>query len=339
MPEKNILITGGLGFIGSNFIPHFLESNPHYHIFNLDAVTYAADKKNLEEVESHSNYHFIQGNICDEKLVESLFAEHKFKNIIHFAAESHVDNSINSPGAFMQTNIIGTFNLLNAAFKLWHESPFKTKEEFQTARFLHVSTDEVYGSLGKTGLFSEDTPYAPNSPYSASKASSDFIVRSYFHTYGLNTVTTNCSNNYGPKQHDEKLIPTIIRNALSEKSIPIYGEGTNIRDWLYVKDHCKGVELALKTGRAGETYNIGGNNERTNNQICHKICELLDDLKPRQAGSYKDLITYVKDRPGHDFRYAINAGKIKENLNWKPDENFESGIIKTLNWYLRKYSK
>ena len=259
--------------------------------------------------------------------------------MINFAAESHVDNSILNPAAFVETNISGTFNLLQNAYQLWMNSPFSLKEEFKNARFLHVSTDEVYGTLGKEGLFTEKTPYAPNSPYSASKASSDFLVRSYFHTYGLPVVTTNCSNNYGPHQHDEKLIPTIIRTALSEKPIPIYGDGKNVRDWLYVSDHCKGINLVLKKGKLGETYNIGGRNERENIYIAQRICEILDKKQPLPNGkSYRDLITYVTDRPGHDKRYAIDATKIESELGWKADENFESGIEKTIEWYLQKYS-
>jgi len=273
-------------------------------------------------------------------LIHDLFAEYQFDEIIHFAAESHVDNSISDPSAFIETNINGTFNLLQTAYKLWMHEPFSIKEEFKSARFLHVSTDEVYGTLGDEGLFTEETPYAPNSPYSASKASSDLLVRSYFHTYGMPVVTTNCSNNYGPHQHDEKLIPTIIRKAIHEENIPIYGEGTNIRDWLYVLDHCKGIELAIAKGNLGETYNIGGRNERKNLYIAEKICSILDEEKPRaNQKNYSELITFVKDRPGHDFRYAIDATKIEDNLGWKAEETFETGIKKTIKWYLEKYSK
>jgi dTDP-glucose 4,6-dehydratase len=334
---KNILVTGGAGFIGSNFIPYFLEKYQEYGIVNLDALTYAGNLDNLVEVERHDRYTFVHGNICNRELVETLFTQYNFFGVIHFAAESHVDNSIAGPEAFIRTNINGTFTLLDVCRKYWMEEPFKTKPGFEKRRFLHVSTDEVYGSLGKAGLFTESTPYAPNSPYSASKASSDMLVRSYFHTYGLNAVTTNCSNNYGPKQHDEKLIPTIIRKALSGQPIPIYGDGMNVRDWLYVLDHVKGIDLVFCKGKAGETYNIGGRNERTNNQIVTTICEILDKEIPLKEGkSYKELIAYVKDRAGHDKRYAIDASKIENELNWRAEENFETGIVKTINWYLKK---
>ena len=335
---KNILVTGGAGFIGSNFVAHMLQ-NENITIFNLDKLTYAGDLNNLKTIENYKNYHFIEGDICDRKLVEDIFTKHNITDVIHFAAESHVDNSIKNPSAFIDTNIVGSFNLLDVAYKYWMDAPNQVKIEFKNARFLHVSTDEVYGTLGKTGLFEETTPYAPNSPYSASKAASDFIVRSYFHTYGMNVVTTNCSNNYGPNQHDEKLIPTIIRKCLSEENIPIYGDGLNIRDWLYVLDHCKGIEMVFNTGITGETYNIGGRNERTNLYIVDTICEVLDGIQPRKKGTYKDLKSYVTDRPGHDFRYAIDASKIENELGWKADENFESGILKTINWYVNKYTK
>lgn len=336
MSKRNVLVTGGVGFIGSNFIPNFLANND-YNVINLDKLTYAGNPENLKEVESNPNYTLIQGDICDKELVARLFEEYKFQYVLHFAAESHVDNSIEGPEEFIKTNIQGTFNLVHHAYKTWMDSPFVIKDEFKDARFLHVSTDEVYGTLGEEGYFTEQTPYAPNSPYSASKASSDFIIRSYFHTYGLNVVTTNCSNNYGPKQHKEKLIPTIIRNALAGKDIPIYGNGKNIRDWLYVLDHCKGIELAIKDGVAGETYNIGGNNEKTNIDICKTICRILDELSPNPNGtSYEDQIKFVKDRPGHDFRYAIDASKITNELGWNADENFDSGIKKTISWYLNK---
>lgn len=334
-----ILVTGGAGFIGSNFIPYFLEAHPNIQLVNLDALTYAGNLANVKEVENHPNYTFIKGDIVDRSTVELLFEKYDFKGVIHFAAESHVDNSIANPDAFMQTNIIGTFNLIDVAKRWWMISPGIYKEAFKNARFHHVSTDEVYGTLGKEGLFHETTPYAPNSPYSASKASSDFIVRSYHHTYGMNVVTTNCSNNYGPKQHDEKLIPVIIRKALGGEEIPIYGDGKNVRDWLYVLDHCKGIDLAYQNGRSGETYNIGGRNERNNLYIANKICELLDQKNPRENGtSYKDQIAFVKDRAGHDFRYAIDATKIEDELGWKADENFETGIEKTIDWYLNKYT-
>ncbi|NMM46803.1 dTDP-glucose 4,6-dehydratase [Marinigracilibium pacificum] len=335
---KTILITGGAGFIGSNFVPYFIEKYKDYKIINLDKLTYAGDLTNLKEIENHPNYHFVQGDICDYNIVDQLFKTHNVTDVIHFAAESHVDNSITGPEAFVKTNVNGTFTLLDAARRYWMNAPFEVKSGMENNRFHHISTDEVYGTLGKEGLFTEMTPYAPNSPYSASKASSDFLVRSYFHTYGLNVVTTNCSNNYGPKQHDEKLIPTIIRKAIKGDAIPIYGDGKNVRDWLYVLDHCKGIDLVFHDGKSGETYNIGGRNERENIYIATKICEILDQKKPLENKSYKELITYVKDRPGHDRRYAIDATKLEGDLGWKADENFESGIEKTIDWYLKKYN-
>lgn len=335
---KNILVTGGSGFIGANFIPYFIESNPDFHLVNLDLLTYAGNLDNVKEVENHPSYTFVQGDICDRNFVDKLFQKYKFHDVIHFAAESHVDNSISGPEAFIKTNVLGTFNLLDTARKLWMSAPNQYNVQFENSRFHHVSTDEVYGTLGETGLFNETTPYAPNSPYSASKAGSDMIVRSYFHTYGMNVVTTNCSNNYGPKQHNEKLIPTIIRKAIQGENIPIYGDGKNVRDWLYVLDHCKGIELAFKNGKAGETYNIGGRNERNNLYIVDRVCSILDEMKPKASGSYKEQITFVKDRPGHDLRYAIDATKIETELGWKAEENFESGIVKTVEWYLRKYA-
>jgi dTDP-glucose 4,6-dehydratase len=334
---KHILVTGGAGFIGSNFVPYFVENNPDYHLVNLDALTYAGNLDNVKEVETHPRYTFVKGDICDSNFIKELFDTYQFHDVIHFAAESHVDNSISGPEAFIKTNVLGTFNLLDTARKLWMIKPNQYHEAFKNARFHHVSTDEVYGTLGETGLFEETTPYAPNSPYSASKAGSDLIVRSYFHTYGMNVVTTNCSNNYGPKQHDEKLIPTIIRKALQGENIPIYGDGKNVRDWLYVLDHCKGIELAFKKGIAGETYNIGGRNERNNLYIVDTVCAILNELKPKATGKYQDQITFVTDRPGHDLRYAIDATKIETELGWKADENFESGIKKTIEWYLKKF--
>lgn len=338
MKNNKVLVTGGAGFIGSNYVAYVLGETQD-EIFVLDKLTYAGDLRNLEVVDGKSNYHFIKGDICDQPFVEALFQKHQFDKVVHFAAESHVDNSITGPGAFIETNIVGTFNLLHAAYTTWMDGPNALKEEFEHARFLHVSTDEVYGTLGETGLFTEETAYAPNSPYSASKASSDFIVRSYFHTYGMPVVTTNCSNNYGPHQHKEKLIPTIIRKAISGDPIPIYGDGQNIRDWLYVWDHCVGIKLVLDTGKLGETYNIGGRNERKNLYIAHAICDLLDALKPKDGASYKDQIEFVTDRPGHDFRYAIDATKIENDLGWKADENFESGIQKTIEWYLHNLDR
>jgi dTDP-glucose 4,6-dehydratase len=308
---QTVLITGGAGFIGSNFIPYFLGNNKEFKVVNLDLLTYAGNLYNLTEVENDSRYTFVKGDICDRSFIERLFRKYKFTGVIHFAAESHVDNS-------------------------WMDATNKYQKEFKNARFHHISTDEVYGTLGETGLFTEETSYAPNSPYSASKASSDFMVRSYFHTYGLNVVTTNCSNNYGPKQHDEKLIPTIIRKAISGENIPIYGDGKNIRDWLYVLDHCKGIELAYQNGKAGETYNIGGENEHNNLYIATTICAILDEILPKKA-SYKKQITFVDDRLGHDFRYAIDASKIESELNWRLGESFNEGIKKTIKWYLKKY--
>ena len=336
---KNLLVTGGAGFIGSNFIPYILSKYNDYHIVNLDALTYAGDLSNLEEIAGHERYTFVHGDICDKRLLNELFAKYAFEGVLHFAAESHVDNSIEGPEAFIRTNVFGTFALLDAARNSWMDAPFTVKKEKEKSRFLHVSTDEVYGSLGAEGLFTESTPYAPNSPYSASKASSDMLVRSYFHTYGLNVVTTNCSNNYGPRQHSEKLIPTIIRKALSGQPIPIYGDGKNVRDWLYVLDHAVGIDMVFHTGKNGETYNIGGRNERTNNQIAATICALLDRKRPKtDGGSYSEQITFVKDRAGHDRRYAIDASKIERELGWAAIENFESGIEKTIEWYLKKES-
>ena len=335
---KHILVTGGAGFIGANFVTYFIANNPDYHLVNLDALTYAGNLENVAEVANHERYTFVKGDIVDGEFIKNLFDQYQFHDVIHFAAESHVDNSISGPEAFIKTNVLGTFNLLDTARKLWMSAPNQYKAEFVNARFHHVSTDEVYGTLGETGLFEETTPYAPNSPYSASKAGSDMIVRSYFHTYGLNVVTSNCSNNYGPKQHNEKLIPTIIRKALAGENIPIYGDGKNVRDWLYVLDHCKGIELAFKTGRSGETYNIGGRNERNNLQIVDTVCNILNQLKPKATGKYQDQITFVKDRPGHDLRYAIDATKIETELGWKADENFETGIKKTIEWYLGKFA-
>ena len=335
---KNILVTGGAGFIGSNFIPYFLDKYSDYTIINLDLLTYAGSLDNLKEVENSSRYKFIKGDICNRELVEFIFSEYDIKGVIHFAAESHVDNSIENPSIFIETNINGTFTLIDVAYKYWMNKPFIYKDRYKNCRFHHISTDEVYGSLGEIGLFSETTPYAPNSPYSASKAGSDMVVRSYYYTYGLNSVITNCSNNYGAKQHDEKLIPTIIRKALNGEPIPIYGDGKNIRDWLFVLDHCKGIDLVYHIGNMGETYNIGGRNERTNLQIAKKICSILDTKVPKDI-SYRELISFVEDRAGHDRRYAIDATKIENELGWRADESFDSGIIKTIDYYLEKYSK
>ena len=338
--NKTILLTGTAGFIGSNFVPYFLEKYQNYNLVNLDLLTYAGNLENLKECETNPRYKFIKGDICNRELVEFIFSEYDIQGVIHFAAESHVDNSIKTPGVFIETNVNGTYTLIDVAKKAWIDRPFVYKKGYEDCRFHHISTDEVYGTLGETGFFTETTPYAPNSPYSASKASSDMIVRAYSETFGLNTVITNCSNNYGPKQHDEKLIPTIIRNALKGNPIPIYGDGKNIRDWLFVLDHCKGIELVYHNGKAGETYNIGGKNERTNLQIVDCICTILDELRPIKNNptlkSYKELITFVQDRAGHDRRYAIDATKIENELHWRADENFDSGIVKTIEWYLNK---
>ena len=333
--HKTILITGGAGFIGSNFVPYFCEKYPEYKIINLDKLTYAGNLENLRSCENMPNYSFVQGDICDADLIEKLFRENDVRGVIHFAAESHVDNSITGPRAFINTNIIGTFNLLDAARRHWMDAPGRIKPGYADARFHHISTDEVYGALGATGEFREDTPYAPNSPYSASKASSDFLVRAYHHTYGMNTTTSNCSNNYGPKQHDEKLIPHIISCALAGKSLPIYGRGENVRDWLYVMDHCRAIDLIFHQGRAGETYNVGGHNERNNITIVKTICSILDELRPRADGKkYESQIKFVADRAGHDFRYAIDAGKLEQELGWRANETFDTGIVKTVKWYL-----
>jgi dTDP-glucose 4,6-dehydratase len=331
---KNILITGGAGFIGSNFIVNFVNKYSQYNVINLDKLTYAGDLENLISIQDKDNYTFIEGDICDRGQVEDIFKKHSITDIIHFAAESHVDNSISGPETFINTNINGTFTLLDVARNAWMDEPYKYKQDYRNSKFHHISTDEVYGALGETGAFCEKTPYAPNSPYSASKASSDMIVRSYFHTYGLSCVTTNCSNNYGPRQHNEKLIPTIIKKALKSEPIPIYGDGKNIRDWLFVDDHCDAIDLVFHQGRLGETYCVGGECEMTNIEVVEKICEVLQESRPNSK-KYIDLIEFVKDRPGHDRRYAINIEKISSELNWKPRESFKSGIQKTIEWYLR----
>ncbi len=335
--KKSILVTGGAGFIGANFVPYFCDTHPQYHIINLDVLSYAGNLDNLAECEAMENYSFVHGSICDQALLDELFASHDIRGVIHFAAESHVDNSISGPAAFIETNIVGTFALLEAARRHWMLAPQHYKEGYEDCRFHHISTDEVYGTLGVTGLFEETTPYAPNSPYSASKASSDFLVRAYHHTYGMDVTTSNCSNNYGPKQHDEKLIPTIIRKCLAGEPIPIYGKGENVRDWLYALDHCKAIDLVYHKGVSGETYNVGGRNERTNMQIVQTICAILDEKRPREGGaSYAELISFVTDRPGHDLRYAIDATKLETELGWRADENFDTGIVKTIDWYLAR---
>ena len=329
-----ILVTGGAGFIGSNFVLEWFKdpSVAGESVVNLDALTYAGNLENLSSLEGNTQHLFVKGDITDGELVRRLIAEHKPRAIVHFAAESHVDRSIHGPGAFVKTNVEGTFVLLEAARAYWQGLGDAEKSAF---RFHHVSTDEVYGSLKPTDpAFAETNPYEPNSPYSASKAASDHLVRAWHHTYGLPVVTTNCSNNYGPYHFPEKLIPLMIVNALAGKPLPVYGDGQQIRDWLYVTDHCSAIRAVLAGGRLGETYNIGGWNEKANIDIVRTICALLDDLRPDPAGSYARLITYVKDRPGHDRRYAIDARKIERELGWRPAETFETGIRKTVEWYL-----
>jgi len=329
-----ILVTGGAGFIGSNFILEWLAdpSVQGESVVNLDVLTYAGNLENLASVSRDSRHRFVQGDICDRALIDRLLAEHRPRAIVHFAAESHVDRSIHGPGAFIKTNVEGTFTLLEAARAYLNSLDAQGKAGF---RFHHVSTDEVYGSLKpEDPAFAETNPYEPNSPYSASKAASDHLVRAWHHTYGLPVVTTNCSNNYGPYHFPEKLIPLMIVNALAGKPLPVYGDGQQIRDWLYVTDHCSAIRAVLARGRLGETYNVGGWNEKANIDIVRTICALLDELRPDPAGSYTRLITYVKDRPGHDRRYAIDARKIERELGWRPAETFETGIRKTVAWYL-----
>ena len=326
-----ILVTGGAGFIGSNFVLDWLAQSDE-PVVTLDALTYAGNLENLASLQGDARHTFAQGDICDRALVDQLLLTHQPRAIVHFAAESHVDRSITGPGAFMRTNVEGTFTLLEAARAYWSALGGEAKATF---RFHHVSTDEVYGSLkAEDPPFAETHPYEPNSPYSASKAASDHLVRAWHHTYGLPVVTTNCSNNYGPYHFPEKLIPLMIVNALAGKALPIYGDGKNVRDWLYVTDHASAIRAVLAGGRLGETYNIGGWNEMTNLEIVHTVCELLDELRPDAAGSYKRLITYVKDRPGHDRRYAIDARKVERELGWRPAETFATGIRKTVQWYL-----
>ncbi|WP_413175248.1 dTDP-glucose 4,6-dehydratase [Anabaena azotica] len=326
-----LLVTGGAGFIGANFVLQARKAK-WANIVNLDKLTYASNLQNLAELQDDSNYYFIRGDINNSELVSYLLEKYQPDAIINFAAETHVDRSILSPHNFIQTNVVGTFELLEASKAYWQKLTAPKKERF---RFLHISTDEVYGSLSSAdSAFREDTPYAPNSPYSASKAAADHLVRSYYHTYNLPTLTTNCSNNYGPLQFPEKLIPLTILNALNGKPLPIYGDGQNIRDWLYVRDHCDAIYLVLREGCIGETYNIGGINEQTNLVVVEKICAILDELAPRNDFQYSSLITFIKDRPGHDRRYAIDCSKISKNLGWKPKENFDSGILKTVQWYM-----
>ncbi|PCH53401.1 MAG: dTDP-glucose 4,6-dehydratase [Flavobacteriaceae bacterium] len=345
---KNILVTGGAGFIGCNYVRFMLEVYSDVNIINLDALTYAGSMDNLKDLPDESRHTFVQGDICDRPLIDKLMREHEIDTVVHFAAESHVDNSISGPEIFVKTNVMGTFTLLDSARQYWQGEKNWDAEQ---CRFHHISTDEVYGTLSADDpAFSETTPYAPNSPYSASKAGSDHLVRAYFHTYGLPVTTTNCSNNYGPYQHGEKFIPTVIRKCLEQEAIPVYGDGTNIRDWLYVRDHCSGIDAVVRKGVLGEVYNIGGINEWANIDICKLICQLMDELHPRvpqkvngvareAALGYTDLITFVQDRAGHDWRYAIDATKMNEKLNWKPAETFETGIRKTVAWYLKGLNK
>ena len=325
-----LIVTGGAGFIGSAVIRRVLATTD-WHVINLDKLTYAGNLESLANESKNPRYSFQQGDICDREMLKELFQKVQPDAIMHLAAESHVDRSIDGPSEFIQTNIIGTYALLEEARAYWSGLPEERRKKF---RFHHISTDEVYGTLGATGLFEETTPYAPNSPYSASKASSDHLVRAWHHTYGLPVVTTNCSNNYGPYQFPEKLIPLVTLNALEGKPLPVYGKGDNVRDWLYVDDHADALLVVLQRGKLGETYNIGGHNEQKNLDVVHGICDLLDQLKPDGQGPRRRLITYVKDRPGHDQRYAIDAGKIQSELGWKPKETFHTGLKKTVEWYV-----
>ena len=324
---KKILITGGAGFIGSHVVRLFLKKYPNYEVVNLDKLTYAGNLENLKDIESNPNYTFSKGDIVDEVFVANLFKEHKFDGVVHLAAESHVDRSITNPTEFIKTNVIGTINLLNAARNSWGN-------EFENKVFYHISTDEVYGSLGKEGFFVEETPYDPRSPYSSSKASSDHLVRAYFHTYGMPVKISNCSNNYGSHQFPEKLIPLMIHNIKLNKPLPVYGEGLNIRDWLWVNDHARAIDVIFHNGKLGETYNIGGNNEWTNIDLVKLLCRTMDKKLDRAEGESEKLITYVTDRAGHDMRYAIDASKIKRELGWEPSITFEVGLEQTVEWYL-----
>jgi len=331
MGMRTLFVTGGAGFIGGNFV-HFALSRAGVRVVNLDALTYAGHLETLAQAQNNPAHVFVHGDIGDRDLVRRLFAEHRPWAVVNFAAESHVDRSIDGPAAFIQTNVLGTFNLLDCAREYWLQL---TEPERRAFRFLHVSTDEVYGSLGAEGRFSESTPYAPNSPYSASKAASDHLVRAWFHTYGLPTLTTNCSNNYGPYQFPEKLIPLFIHNALEGRRLPIYGDGGNVRDWLYVEDHCRAIWTVLDAGRPGEVYNIGGDSERTNLELVDALCAVLDRLVPDSPHRpHAALKIFVSDRPGHDRRYAIDAGKIRHELGWRPQESLESGLERTVRWYL-----
>ncbi len=324
---NNLLITGGAGFVGSHLTRHFLKNYDEIKVFNLDALTYAGNLYNLEDVENYENYRFIHADIKDSQIINKIFKEYKFDKVIHLAAESHVDRSINNPISFAETNVIGTLNLLNSFLETW-------KGKLTNKLFYHVSTDEVYGSLGEDGLFTEETPYSPNSPYSASKAASDHFVRAYKETYNLPIKISNCSNNYGSHQFPEKLIPLFINNIINKKALPIYGDGNYTRDWLYVEDHARAIELVYNKGRIGETYNIGGFNEWKNIDLVKLLCSLMDRKLGRNIGESQKLITFIEDRPGHDLRYAIDASKIKKELGWKPSVTFEEGLEKTIDWYL-----
>jgi len=325
--SKKVLITGGAGFIGSHVVRLFVQNHPDYHIYNLDKLTYAGNLENIKDIENASNYTFLKGDIVDADYIQSIFDEHQFDSVIHLAAESHVDRSISNPIEFVMTNVVGTVNLLNAAKHIW-------KDNFENKLFYHVSTDEVYGSLGETGMFLETTAYDPHSPYSSSKASSDHFVRAYSDTYGMPIVISNCSNNYGPNQFPEKLIPLFINNIRNNKPLPVYGKGENIRDWLYVVDHARAIDMIFHQGRTGETYNIGGENEWTNIDLIKVICKAMDSKLGRDAGTSEQLITYVTDRAGHDLRYAIDSSKLMNELKWEPSLQFEEGIEKTINWYM-----
>ena len=329
----SILVTGGCGFIGSNFIKYYLDNYHNISLVNLDKLTYAGNSSNLKGIKDF-NYTFVNGDICDSDLVKSLFKKYNFSTLVNFAAESHVDRSIDGPADFINTNVIGTLNLLEQARHF-----FDSKKNPKKFKFIHISTDEVYGSLGEKGSFSEESPFQPNSPYSASKASSDHLVKSWYKTFGLPTLITNCSNNYGPYQFPEKLIPLTIINCIEDNPLPVYGDGRNIRDWLYVDDHCKAIDLISKNGVVGETYNIGGLSELTNIDVVKKICSMLDIISPKKDGtSYSKLITFVQDRPGHDRRYSVNIDKIQKKMSWTPEESFDSGIEKTIKWYLNNKS-